>query len=78
MKSILLVFFLCLAFFSFEQKYASIGEKGGEMFYMHKVESKNSLYSVAATYETSIEKLIENNPELSEGMKIGQMICKTS
>ena len=74
MKSILLVFFLCLAFFSFEQKYASIGEKGGEMFYLHKVESKNSLYSVAATYETSIEKLIENNPELSEGMKIGQMI----
>ena len=44
------------------------------MFYLHKVESKNSLYSVAATYETSIEKLIENNPELSEGMKIGQMI----
>lgn len=74
MKSILIVFFVCLAFFSFEQKYASIGEKEGEMYYMHKVESKNSLYSLSVTYETSIDQLKENNPELSEGLKIGQMI----
>ncbi len=74
MKTLLIVFFVCLAFFSFEQTYAGIGEKGGEMYYIHKVESKNSLYSISVTYETSIEKLIKNNPELSEGLKIGQVI----
>ncbi|MDO7614171.1 MAG: LysM peptidoglycan-binding domain-containing protein, partial [Crocinitomicaceae bacterium] len=74
MKLILIAFFVCLAFFSFEQKYASIGEKEGEMYYMHKVESNNSFYSISVTYETSIDQLKENNPELSEGLKIGQLI----
>lgn len=74
MKSILIAFFVCFAFVSFGQKYADIGEKEGKKYYIHTVESNNSIYSLSKTYEISIDKLKENNPILSGGLQIGQVL----
>ena len=74
MKTLLIVFFVYFAFLSFGQKYADIGEKNGEKFYIHSVESKNSLYSISKTYEISIEELKTSNPVLSNGLQLGQIL----
>ncbi len=44
---------------------------------LHKVEQGQTLYSLSKLYNTSVDKLIELNPELKDGLKIGQTI-KTS
>ena len=74
MKSVSIVLFLCFSFVSVGQKYADIGEKEGEKFYIHTVETNNSLYSISKTYEISIEELRILNPTLSAGLKIGQTL----
>lgn len=41
---------------------------------LHKVEPKETLYGIARKYETTPDELIKMNPELKEGLKIGQEI----
>lgn len=41
---------------------------------MHKVESGQTLYSIAKQYETSVEKIKNLNPELKDGLKGGQTL----
>lgn len=38
------------------------------------IEPRQTLYSLAVEYQTSVQKLMELNPELSEGLKSGQKI----
>lgn len=40
----------------------------------HRVEQGQTLYALAKLYGTTVEKLIELNPELKEGLKIGQVL----
>src|ERR1019366_4156988 len=44
---------------------------------LHTVEQGQTLYALAKLYGTSVERLIELNPELKDGLKIGQTL-KTS
>ena len=62
MKSILIAFFVFFTFVSFGQKYADIGEKAGKKYYIHQVESEQSLYSISKLYEIPIEELKKNQP----------------
>ncbi len=39
---------------------------------LHKVKAKETLYGISKQYNVSIESIRENNPFLSEGLKIGQ------
>jgi ABC-type branched-subunit amino acid transport system substrate-binding protein/LysM repeat protein len=41
---------------------------------LHKVEQGQTLYALSKLYGTSVEKLVELNPELKEGLKIGQTL----
>lgn len=41
---------------------------------MHRVEQGQTLYSLAKQYGTTVEKLMELNPELKDGLKIGQVL----
>lgn len=41
---------------------------------LHKVEQGQTLYSLSKMYGTTVDKLIELNPELKDGLKIGQSI----
>lgn len=39
-----------------------------------EIEPKQTLYSLAVEYQTSVQKIMELNPELNEGLKSGQKI----
>ncbi len=45
-----------------------------ENLIIHVVSAKETLYGISKKYETSIEKLTELNPEITEGLKEGQEI----
>lgn len=44
----------------------------------HRVEQGQTLYALAKQYGTTVEKLIELNPELKDGLKIGQVLKMSS
>jgi len=46
----------------------------GSLFYLHKVEEKQTLYSIAKAYNTNIESIIKDNEALSSGLKEGTII----
>ena len=73
MKSILIAF-LFFSLLPFGQKYADIGEKAGKKYYIHQVESEQSLYSISKLYEIPIEELKKINPSSkSAGLQLGQV-----
>jgi len=72
MKSLLIVCFFLIASVVYGQKYASVGEKDGKKYYIHKVEANNSLFGISKTYEISAEEIQRLNPQLADGLQIGQ------
>ncbi len=46
----------------------------GVLFYLHKVEEKQTLYSISKAYETDVKTIINDNPDLSSGLKKGTLI----
>lgn len=46
----------------------------GQLYYLHKVKKKETLYSIANAYKTDIESLRENNPSLQSGLKEGSLL----
>lgn len=42
---------------------------------MHKVKRKETVFSVSREYGISEQELIDENPELKQGMKKGQLLC---
>jgi LysM repeat protein len=53
------------------------GEKvtlDGQLYYLHKVQKRETLYSIAKAYETDIESLREDNPSLESGLKEGSLL----
>lgn len=46
----------------------------GTLFYLHKVEAKQTLYSIAKAYKTDVESISKENPALSSGLKEGSII----
>jgi len=56
------------------KKSKEIQRIDGIEFYIHKVEKKQTLFSISRTYEVPMEKLIELNPEIREGLKVNMKI----
>ena len=46
----------------------------GKTYYLHKVEKGNTLYSLSKMYSIKTKDLLNENPQLEEGLKIGQVI----
>lgn len=46
----------------------------GSLFYLHKVEEKQTLYSISKAYNIDVETIIRDNPTLSSGLKEGTVI----
>lgn len=44
------------------------------LFYLHKVEEKQTLYSIAKAYKIEVEGIIKDNPAISSGLKEGMII----
>lgn len=49
-------------------------KKGDEMFIIHRVGEKETLYSLSRKYDVPIYKIIEQNPPTEFGLEIGQAI----
>lgn len=47
---------------------------GGVKYYMHYVESGNTLYSIAKKYGMDVEEIIKANPEAKKGIKPDQLL----
>ncbi|MFN7013391.1 MAG: LysM peptidoglycan-binding domain-containing protein, partial [Bacteroidia bacterium] len=46
----------------------------GKKYYIYKVESKNTLYSISKRFNVEQETIINENPEIKEGLKPGQQL----
>jgi LysM repeat protein len=75
MRTILILFVLL----SSSQLFAQPGvapqkEVAGVMSYIHTVESGNTLWGLQQMYGVSVEEIMSNNPDLNEGLSLGQKI----
>ena len=55
-------------------KAVTAGDKAKIEYKEIEIEPKQTLYSLAVEYQTSVQKIMELNPELNEGLKSGQKI----
>ena len=46
----------------------------GNVFYMHTVKKRETLFSISKAYGVTVESIVENNPKLSQGLKEGDFI----
>jgi LysM repeat protein len=51
-----------------------IEKKNGKNFILHKIEAKETFYSLSKRYKVSIDDIVNNNIETREGLKIDQII----
>lgn len=49
-------------------------EVGGKMYYAHQVVAGNTLWGLQQMYGVKADEIMRANPELSEGLKIGQTV----
>lgn len=54
----------------------SVGKetKDGKVFILHKVEAKETLYSLSRKYSVTVKEITSENPSVSAGLKIGQIV----
>ncbi len=80
MKSILSVIVLLLfTGFCFDSAAQQIRENElvvikGEKYILHQVRTGETVYSITRQFNVSRENLIENNPDISSGLKIGDIL----
>ncbi|MCR6639280.1 MAG: LysM peptidoglycan-binding domain-containing protein [Sporocytophaga sp.] len=78
--SLLKYFLILILFISLSDVCAgvldSIGieKKDSKVFVLHKADPKETLYSISRKYKVTVDELNKNNPELSAGLKVGQII----
>lgn len=51
-----------------------IEREGDKIFVLHKVQAKQTLYSLARRYMTSVKEINAENPTLSTGLQVGQTL----
>ncbi|MDH5599150.1 MAG: LysM peptidoglycan-binding domain-containing protein, partial [Cyclobacteriaceae bacterium] len=70
-KSIfLLVIFWSTGISSFAQNNVKV--INGKSFYIHEVKPGETLYGLTNKYNVTTQLILENNPEVKEGLKVGQ------
>ncbi|UII23253.1 LysM peptidoglycan-binding domain-containing protein [Fulvivirga ligni] len=78
MRYFLLVALLGCSFYGRAEIYPmdSVGveKKDGKVFILHKVEDKETLYSLSRRYNVSIYNIIEHNPPVEFGLEVGQIV----
>lgn len=76
MKYILaLVLFIALSNFVLAQpENAKTQVRDGKTFYVHEVVQGNTLWGLQNLYKVSAEVIIQNNPGVSNGLQVGQII----
>lgn len=78
--SLLKYFLILILFISFSNVFAgvqdSIGveKKDSKVFVLHKADPKETLYSISRKYKVTVDEVNKSNPELSAGLKVGQIL----
>ncbi len=72
---LILVLFITLSdVFAGVQDSIGIEKKDSKVFVLHKADPKETLYSISRKYKVTVDEITKNNPELSAGLKVGQII----
>jgi len=73
---IALLFLMTLSSFSFSQqlKENEIVVIRGEKYILHQVRTGETVFSISQKFGVDRSELVKNNPEISEGLKIGDII----
>jgi LysM repeat protein len=69
----------CLLLFLFagcvaQQKSTNVQTIDGKKYYIHKIEKKQSLYSLSKLYNVSLDEIYQLNPGIQSGVKVNQEI----
>lgn len=56
------------------ERSTEIEKVGGKEYYMHRVKSSETLYSIAKAYQVTVESIEDLNPEVKNGLKAGYVI----
>ena len=68
----MLLFFLCIGKGWTQEIEHRVETIGGTLYYIHTIVKGNTMYGIQKLYKTSAEVLIQENPSVKEGIKIGQ------
>lgn len=71
-NTILIVCFILSFLVVSAQENTPIQVINGKKYYIYKVESKNTLYSISKRFNVEQETIINENPEIKDGLKPGQ------
>lgn len=75
MKNLIALLFLFVASYTFAQpEVADVEWKDGKKYYVHFVQTGNTLYGLTKLYNVTANQIAESNPEVSNGLKEGQKI----
>lgn len=76
MKRFLSVVILFVSVFAIQAQTDSLRleMEGDKAFVIHKVEAKQTLFSLAKRYQTSIDAIMAENPTLASGLQVGQTL----
>jgi LysM repeat protein len=75
LKGTLLIVAFLMSFYSFAQPENAVKETiEGKEYYIHTVESGNTLYSIHRLYKVPVDLLVQYNPTATSGLQIGQKI----
>lgn len=71
-----LLIFVCFSFSDPVLKADSIGIEtiNGKMFIIHRVEEKETLYAISRRYGATVDAILQQNPDASSGIEIGQIL----
>lgn len=81
MKLFLFIILSAIILFSFDNLIAQQVKKStvieviqGKRYYIHEVQKSETLYSISNAYEVSVDVIAYENPDIFDGLKIGQKI----
>ncbi|MBI3135705.1 MAG: LysM peptidoglycan-binding domain-containing protein [Bacteroidetes bacterium] len=76
MKQIFLTCIFCLGLIPLmaQPENATVETINGKKYYVHIVEQGNTLYGIQTLYKTSMESLLQANPNLTDNLAIGQKV----
>lgn len=75
MKNLIGLFFLLIASYTFAQpESAEVEWKDGKKYYIHFVQTGNTLYGLTKLYNVTADQIATSNPEVLNGLKEGQKI----
>jgi LysM repeat protein/ABC-type branched-subunit amino acid transport system substrate-binding protein len=77
---LLMLYFVLGTSYSFSQPKPDIKKTkstvtiDGKKFYLHTVESGQTLYAISKVYEVTVNAIVVENPDAIDGLKIGQVL----